>query len=101
MYIRASLYCIILGHSDALMGVICTSSTEFGKKMKSLQLDLFAICSSYGSYHFCKDNVTLHLILLLVPLSQSSNLHKFKHFCALWSMKTLKFSPATTSCLLA
>ena len=34
MCIRALSCCIILGHSDALMGVIYTSNTEFGEKMK-------------------------------------------------------------------
>ena len=41
---RVTFQCVaLLGHSDALMGVICTSNTEFGEKMKFLQLGLLAM----------------------------------------------------------
>ena len=33
-------YIILLGHSDVLMGVVCTNDAKFAEKMKFLQLGL-------------------------------------------------------------
>ena len=40
MNYHAWLYIMLLGHSDVLMGAICTNNTEFADKMKFLQLGL-------------------------------------------------------------
>ena len=36
----AWLCVILLGHSDVLMGVVCTNTAEFAEKMKFLQLGM-------------------------------------------------------------